>query len=1045
MSMKAFMFGLFWIMCMTVFHTKVSSAHEAILMDTRTATSDVGWTMSQGSEWHEVSSSHPDGRELRMLMVCQIKKPKQNNWVRTPYIPVQGASRVYVEFEFTIRSCEDVPNVATCKETFNLYYYETDSEEATTTFPPWREGAYVKVDTIAADKRFRPGSAETNFETRDIGPLTKNGIYLALQDTGACMALMHVRVYYKYCTPIAENLASFARTIAGPERTSLVESKGICVANAITENGLNPSLHCNSDGEWDVPKGTCICGAGYSPSSDLTSCQACGRGHYKSSVGNRPCQRCPAYSHSRDYGSTVCDCMFGYYRAPTDQPSAPCTKPPGKPLNLRASVNETWVTLTWERPLHDGGRDDMTYSVECSRCQSGYTACASCSGGVDYLPGKFGLRSNKVKVQDLSSYAYYKFKVYAENGVSRTAYNKETDNNYAIVTLETSQARPSMVVGVQVTDVGAKSFIVSWSDPMHMNGRILEYEVHISLTGAGQEKTIVNRTTSKSIKVIGLDTESKYLIQVRARTNIGFGPFSAPYKAETATSDTTPSGHEQGGQEINMLQLILAVVAGSVLVILVIVGICCFRKRSKKYKNTKVDMDKIPMFSNFTLKSISTYPSVHKTYIDPTTYEDPQRAVLEFTKEIDSTYVNIEQVIGGGEFGEVCRGKVLNPSKKEEHDVAIKTLKSGYSTQQRLDFLGEASIMGQFDHPNVIRLEGVVTKSRPLMIITEYMENGSLDTFLRKHDGEFTVIQLVGILRNIAAGMKYLSDMGYVHRDLAARNILVNAQLICKVSDFGLSRVLEEDSDATYTTRGGKIPIRWTAPEAITYRKFTSSSDVWSFGIVMWEVMSYGERPYWGMSNQDVIQAVGSGYRLPAPMDCPQVQHHLMLECWKKDRAERPKFAQIVSSLDKMLRDPSQLKLIASENSNGHLVNERGSLARFSSFSPPPDGANDPLLPKSGAEIPLTYMRNSLDLSSLGNWLESIEFGGYKENFLRSGYNLLEQVLQITPSDLSRIGVTDVNHQDIILDSVEAIRRRSDFYPIDPPQYTDERISGIPV
>ncbi|NWZ29847.1 EPHB3 protein, partial [Asarcornis scutulata] len=110
---------------------------------------------------------------------------------------------------------------------------------------------------------------------------------------------------------------------------------------------------------------------------------------------------------------------------------------------------------------------------------------------------------------------------------------------------------------------------------------------------------------------------------------------------------------------------------------------------------------------------------------------------------------------------------------------------------------------------------------------------------------------LVAMLRGIAAGMRYLAETGFVHRDLAARNILVDAQLVCKVSDFGLSRALEESSaDPTYTS--SLIPIRWTAPEAIAFRKFTSASDAWSYGIVMWEVMSFGERPYWDMSNQDV-------------------------------------------------------------------------------------------------------------------------------------------------------------------------------------------------
>ncbi|KAG7216610.1 hypothetical protein INR49_023319, partial [Caranx melampygus] len=240
------------------------------------------------------------------------------------------------------------------------------------------------------------------------------------------------------------------------------------------------------------------------------------------------------------------------------------------------------------------------------------------------------------------------------------------------------------------------------------------------------------------------------------------------------------------------------------------------------------------------------------------------------------------------EFGEVCSGPLRLPGKREIQ-VAIKTLKAGYTEQQRRDFLWEASIMGQFNHPNIIRLEGVVTKSKPVMIITEYMENGSLDTFLKKNDGQFTVIQLVGMLRGIA-------------------------NLVCKVSDFGLSRVLEDDPEAAYTTRGGKIPIRWTAPEAIAYRKFTSASDVWSYGIVMWEVMSYGERPYWEMSNQDVIKAIEESYRLPGPMDCPEALYHLMMDCWQRERSNRPKFDEIVCLLDKLIRNPSSLKKLVNSS-----------------------------------------------------------------------------------------------------------------------------------
>nr|XP_023407237.1 ephrin type-B receptor 3 [Loxodonta africana] len=382
-----------------------------------------------------------------------------------------------------------------------------------------------------------------------------------------------------------------------------------------------------------------------------------------------------------------------------------------------------------------------------------------------------------------------------------------------------------------------------------------------------------------------------------------------------------------------------------------------------------------------------------KVYIDPFTYEDPNEAVREFAKEIDVSCVKIEEVIGAGEFGEVCRGRLKQPGRREVF-VAIKTLKVGYTERQRRDFLSEASIMGQFDHPNIIRLEGVVTKSRPVMILTEFMENCALDSFLRLNDGQFTVIQLVGMLRGIAAGMKYLSEMNYVHRDLAARNILVNSNLVCKVSDFGLSRFLEDDpSDPTYTSSlGGKIPIRWTAPEAIAYRKFTSASDVWSYGIVMWEVMSYGERPYWDMSNQDVINAVEQDYRLPPPMDCPTALHQLMLDCWVRDRNLRPKFSQIVNTLDKLIRNAASLKVIANAQS----------------------GMSQPLLDRTVPDY--------TTFTTVGDWLDAIKMGRYKDSFISAGFASFDLVAQMTAEDLLRIGVTLAGHQKKILSSIQDMR-----------------------
>ncbi|XP_057358264.1 ephrin type-A receptor 5 isoform X11 [Manis pentadactyla] len=511
---------------------------------------------------------------------------------------------------------------------------------------------------------------------------------------------------------------------------------------------------------------------------------------------------------------------------------------------------------------------------------------------------------------------------------------------------------PSPVTNVKKGKIAKNSISLSWQEPDRPNGIILEYEIKYFEKDQETSYTII-KSKETTITAEGLKPASVYIFQIRARTAAGYGVFSRRFEFETIPVFAASSDQSQ-------IPIIAVSVTVGVILLAVVIGFLLSGRRCG-YSKAKQDPEEEKMhFHNGHIK----LPGV-RTYIDPHTYEDPNQAVHEFAKEIEASCITIERVIGAGEFGEVCSGRLKLPGKREL-PVAIKTLKVGYTDKQRRDFLGEASIMGQFDHPNIIHLEGVVTKSKPVMIVTEYMENGSLDTFLKKNDGQFTVIQLVGMLRGIAAGMKYLSDMGYVHRDLAARNILINSNLVCKVSDFGLSRILEDDPEAAYTTRGGKIPIRWTAPEAIAFRKFTSASDVWSYGIVMWEVVSYGERPYWEMTNQDVIKAVEEGYRLPSPMDCPAALYQLMLDCWQKDRNSRPKFDEIVNMLDKLIRNPSSLKTLVNASSRvSNLLAEHGSLG-------------------SGA------------YRSVGEWLETIKMGRYTEIFMENGYSSMDAVAQVT-------------------------------------------------
>ncbi|KAK9528501.1 hypothetical protein VZT92_012655 [Zoarces viviparus] len=220
------------------------------------------------AQWDAINEMDEYFSPIHTYQVCNVMSPSQNNWLRTSWLPRDGARRIYIEVKFTLRDCNSMPGVlGTCKETFNLYYYESDRAVGSAV----RENQFIKIDTIAADESFTGVDLgvrrlKLNTEVRGVGPLSRRGFYLAFQDIGACIALTSVRVYYKRCVGVSRNLAVFTDVVTGADSSSLVEVRGQCVDHA--EERDTPKMYCSAEGEWLVPIGRCVCSAGFEEHTD---------------------------------------------------------------------------------------------------------------------------------------------------------------------------------------------------------------------------------------------------------------------------------------------------------------------------------------------------------------------------------------------------------------------------------------------------------------------------------------------------------------------------------------------------------------------------------------------------------------------------------------------------------------------------------------------------------------------------------------------------------------------------------------------------------
>ncbi|XP_077672610.1 muscle, skeletal receptor tyrosine-protein kinase isoform X3 [Eretmochelys imbricata] len=379
----------------------------------------------------------------------------------------------------------------------------------------------------------------------------------------------------------------------------------------------------------------------------------------------------------------------------------------------------------------------------------------------------------------------------------------------------------------------------------------------------------------------------------------------------------TPNLPSSFSPTYSMTVIISIISSFALIVILIIIALVCCRRR-KQWKNKKRE-SQAPTLTTLPSELLLDRLHPNPMYQRIPLLLNPKLLSLEYPRN------NIEYVrdIGEGAFGRVFQARApgLLPSEPFTM-VAVKMLKEEASADMQADFQREAALMAEFDNPNIVKLLGVCAVGKPMCLLFEYMAYGDLNEYLRtrsphnlcglSHSNLDARIRLsnpnplalcctdqLGIAKQVAAGMAYLSERKFVHRDLATRNCLVGENRVVKIADFGLSRNIYS-ADYYKANENDAIPIRWMPPESIFYNRYTTESDVWAYGVVLWEIFSYGMQPYYGMAHEEVIYYVRDGNVLSCPDDCPLELYNLMRLCWSKLPSDRPSFASIHRILERI-------------------------------------------------------------------------------------------------------------------------------------------------
>ncbi|OAF71953.1 hypothetical protein A3Q56_00274 [Intoshia linei] len=851
--------------------------------------------------WKETSETVGD-LTVRAYVICNMNG-ESFNWLRVPFVNVDRSQYVYINMTFSMRKCVNNSN---CKESFSMYY-QINQKDLQFNQPNHPFENFKLLHLISPKlhiKSDNPTNKLLNFKIF----IKKTGfLSLAFLDKGACVAIRKLVIFRKVCPKTFLNYAMFPETSVANQTQHVY---GQCVNNSIWglknyqfdkfksfklkknkktihHNYLKllPKAICTNHG-WIQVNNNCQCLPGFEPKNNI--CSECGRNYYKSIKNQTVCKKCPKNSTSR-LGSSFCTCISGYFRAKDESLESKCSNPPSAVQNLNVlffdklpnnSINSVYASheiedvndmskamIKWDPPVDSGGRNDITYSVICSNCDS----------SIEFLPSIDMLKSTSVIIKNLKPNRLYSLKIVSQNGVS------DVSNlvSYAKIDLKTTLEAINTIQNFEIELLKKGFIMLKWTKSNKYEKYEIRCQKFINFTyenvntfqNASRNEKFENVLTTNNFANYTVEPYYYYAFEIRGLLNTKnkwWSKFSEPIVIYCDSK-----GYVKFQESIIHANYHIITISAVVFVILIIIGVILLKCFFKKRKNKKDCIQKynvsmvmgesgsiIPVVSldkgfnqqtgmitreNLSLKKenksiysslenyynfnelncgIKTFEKSSVNFIYPDSYTSLKEALNSHFVELNHTDYSIISVIQSGIFGNLCKGKINKANGNctlYEQLVAIKLLRKDYTDKE---YFNEAVIMKQFNHPNIYSIVGVIFSVHPRMCVYEYMVNGLLSEFLMKFEHKLSDNVKMRFVINITEALLYFEKIGFLYKNLNTKNVYMNGYLQCKIGNFK-----ESKNDG----------MMWICPETLLGDKFTYKSNVWKLGVLIWDIWSYGK------------------------------------------------------------------------------------------------------------------------------------------------------------------------------------------------------------